>query len=155
MPESPPPATGHPRLVPAVPSRRSLARRRKSRDCGTKTARTGNLFSANGAAFKPVRHRTDSLWRTWCSAPGLWKSERIQPRECGAIHFGQQFESPPPIESRFQRLIIRFQVRACPIFSQRARASCALRSHIKDREGCASDLRLQPSLLATAHPTWR
>jgi hypothetical protein len=25
-----------------------------------------------------VRHRTDSPWRTWGNAPGLWKSEKHQ-----------------------------------------------------------------------------
>src|SRR5882724_10980115 len=31
-----------------------------------------------------VRHRTDSQWRTWGNAPGLWKSENISDEN--AIH---------------------------------------------------------------------
>ncbi len=33
------------------------------------------LCCAEGAVSLPVRHRTDSPWRTWGNAPGLVKSE--------------------------------------------------------------------------------
>jgi len=82
-----------------------------------KTARTGNLFSANGAAF---------ISKPGGSAPGLWKSERIQPRDCGAIHFRQHFESPPANLNRAFSAWLRGKLEflgRCPKFAA-ANPSC-------------------------------